>query len=164
MPSLKRKRLQPEIHPDIHIEPSLIRKRLQLGPHTEPTLKNYHVAHRSSRLRYFHCTKRLARYRLAQLAVEGYVKSVKVNLLANNEVKSKLKEEFKSRRGGVASPHLTRNDLEMTVGRLAAQRLVTKALQVRKRNSGLLIESLKHVKSIQLKDVGTQGTLSPTFI
>ena len=125
--------------------------------------KKYHVTHRSSRLRYFrnyHCTKRLARYRLAQptqFAVEGYVKSVKVNLLANVEVKSKLKEEFKSQCEGVASPHLTRKDLEMTVGRLAAQRLVTKALQVRKRNAGLLLESLKHVKSIQLnscKDFG----------
>ena len=125
--------------------------------------KRYHVAHPSSRLRYFrnyHCTKRMARYRLAQptpLAVEGYVKSVKANLLANGEVKSKLKEVLKSRCGGLASPHLTRKDLEMTVGRLAAQRLVTKALQVRKRNAGLLLESLKHVKSIQLnscKDFG----------
>ena len=87
------------------------------------------MAHPSSRLRYFrkyHCTKRMARYRLAQptpLAVEGYVKSVKANLLANGEVKSKLKEVLKSRCGGLASPHLTRKDLEMTVGRLAAQRL-----------------------------------------
>ena len=116
------------------------------------------MAHRSSRLRYFrkyHCTKRMARYRLAQptpLAVEGYVKSVKANLLANGEVKSKLKEVLKSRCGGLASPHLTRKDLEMTVGRLAAQRLLTKALQVRKRNAGLLLDSLKRINSIRLHD------------
>ena len=65
---------------------------------------------------------------------------MKGNLLANGEVKSKLKE---SRRGGVASPHLSRKDLDMTVGRLAAQRLVTKALQVCKRNAGLFLESFR---------------------
>ena len=118
------------------------------------------MAHLSSRLRYFrkyHCTKRMARYRLAQptpLAVEGYVKSVKANLLANGEVKSKLKEVMKSRCGGLASPHLTRKDLEMTVGRLAAQRLLTKALQVRKRNAGLLLDSLKRIRLHDPKDFG----------
>ena len=40
----------------------------------------------------------------------------------------------------------------MTVGRLAAQRLLTKALQVRKRNAGLLLDSLKRIKSIRLHD------------
>ena len=49
------------------------------------------------------------------------------------------------------------SDLEGTVGRLAAQRLVTKALQTRRAKAGSLLASLKYIKSIELKDVKDLG-------
>ena len=63
------------------------------------------------------------------------------NLRVNAEAMSQLEETFKAWYSGVVE-QLSRDDLEMTVCRLAAQRLVSKALQVRKEHVGLLIGSL----------------------
>ena len=51
----------------------------------------------------------------------------------------------------VAPAKLTRKDLSSAVVRLAAKRLVGKSLQLRKKYAGLLLNSIKHVKSIQLE-------------
>ena len=47
---------------------------------------------------------------------------------------------------------LSKPELEKVVGRLAAKTLVYKALQMHRKNAGFLLTSIKHVKSIQLKD------------
>ena len=115
--------------------------------------KAYHKANRSARLKYFRkyycCTKikpvTKAKFRLTQptlLVIDQCVNTVKVNLRANSEAMSQLEEAFKARHGGVAE-QLSREDFEMTVCRLVAQRLVSKALQVRKEHAGLLLGSLK---------------------
>ena len=124
--------------------------------------KSYHKANRSARLKYFRkyhcCTKRKpvtkAKYRLAQptlLVIDQYINTLKASLRANAEAMSQLEEAFKARHCGVAK-QLSRDDLEMTVCRLAAQRLVNKALQVRKEHAGLLLGSLKSIKSIKLNE------------
>ena len=43
--------------------------------------------------------------------------------------------------------------------RLAAKRLVGKSLQLRKKYAGLLLNSIKHTKSIQLRGVGSKFSL-----
>ena len=114
--------------------------------------KSYHKANRSARLKYFRkyhcCTKRKpvtkAKYRLAQptlLVIDQYINTLKASLRANAKAMSQLEETFKARHCGVAE-QLSKDDLEMTVCRLAAQRLVSKALQVRKEHAGLLLSSL----------------------
>ena len=129
--------------------------------------KAYHKANRSARLKYFRkyhcCTKRKpvtkAKYRLAQptvLLIDQYINTLKANLTANAEAMSQLEETFKARHGGVAK-QLSRDDLEMTVCRLAAQRLVSKALQVRKQHAGLLLGGLKSIKSIKRNEESDFG-------
>ena len=122
----------------------------------------YHATYHNARLQYFrkyHCaTKqrkvRKARYSLAQpnqLLIERFFRSVLANLLADREVMFKLKEEFKSLHASVAGS-LRRSELERTVGRLAVKRLVCKALQIRTNFAGVLLTSIKHVRTIPLKD------------
>ena len=69
---------------------------------------------------------------------------------------SQLEETCKARHCGVAE-QLSRDDLEMTVCRLAAQRLVSKALQVRKQHAGFFLCSLKSIKSIKLNEESDFG-------
>ena len=103
--------------------------------------------------------ERLHTYRLTQpdqLAIDKYIRSVLVNMLADREALLKFKEEFMSLYASVVDT-LSRAELEKTVGRLAAKRLVCKALQVLRRNAGFLLASVKHVKSLPLahkKDFG----------
>ena len=129
--------------------------------------KAYHKANRSARLNYFrkyHCCTKIkpvtkAKYRLIQptlLVIDQYVNTVKANLRANSKAMSQLEETFKAWHGGVAE-QLNRDDLEMTVCRLAAQRLVSKALQERKEHAGLLFGSLKSIKSIKLNEESNFG-------
>ena len=76
---------------------------------------------------------------------------------------SQLEETFKTRYGGVAE-QLSRDDFEMTVCRLASQRLVSKALQVRKEHAGLLLGSSSlsnQMKRVTLVKAVTLGLLSP---
>ena len=61
--------------------------------------------------------------------------TVKANLRANAEAMSQLEETFKARYGSVAE-QLSRDELEMTVCRLVAQRPVSKALQAQKQHAG----------------------------
>ena len=69
---------------------------------------------------------------------------------------SQLEEAFKARHGVVAE-QLSRDDLEMTVCKLAAQRLVSKTLQARNQNAGFLFCSLKSIKSIKLNEESDFG-------
>ena len=85
------------------------------------------------------------------MVIDQYVNTVK----ANAEAMSQLEEEFKAQNGGVAE-QLSRHDLEMTVCRLVAQRIVSKALQVRKEHAGLLLGS-KSIKSIKLNEESDFG-------
>ena len=74
--------------------------------------------------------------------------TVRASLRSNAEVMSQLEETFKAWHGAVAD-NFSREKLKMTVSRLAAQRLVSKALQVRKQQAGLLLGSLKSIKSMK---------------
>ena len=57
----------------------------------------------------------------------------------------------------VVPANLTRKDLSSTVVRLAAKKLVGKSLQLRKKYAGLLLNSIKPAKSIQLQSISDFG-------
>ena len=84
--------------------------------------------------------KEKASYQPTLLVIDQYVNTAKANLRANADAMSQLEEAFKAQHGGVAE-QLSRDDLEVTLCRLFAQKLVSKALQVRKEHVGLLLGS-----------------------
>ena len=146
---------------DAHKEERKASARSYYNAHKEgrqASLRIYYDAHRSTRLKYFRkyhcCTQRVnvskARYGLAQpsqLVMEKYCRSVLASIQGDSEMKSKLMEQ----QHFVVPANLTRNDLSSAVVRLAAKRLVGKSLQLRKKYAGLLLNSIKHAKSIQLE-------------
>ena len=67
-----------------------------------------------------------------------------------------MKEEFLKLYAGIAAT-LSKTELEKVVGRLAAKTLAYKALQMRRKNAGFLLTSIKHAKSIQLNDENDFG-------
>ena len=92
---------------------------------------------------------------------------MQATLVADSEIKIKLMNQFKSQNFGVAVT-LSRKDLGSTVVGLAAKRPVGRSLQLRRKYAGFLLNSIKCVKSIQLKsqdDFGkgcdTQTIMSP---
>ena len=123
--------------------------------------KNYFATHRSVRLLYFRkyhcCTKRVkltkATYSLAQPTqhvIEKYFRCAQANLLADGSMKTKLLQQFESQQLGVARKSSTK-DLGSAVVRLAAKKLVARSLQLRRKYAGFLLNTIKLVKSIQLK-------------
>ena len=146
---------------DTHKEERKASARSYYDAHKEgrqASLRIYYDAHRSTRLKYFRkyhcCTQRVnvskARYGLAQpsqLVMEKYYRSVLASIQGDSEMKSKLMEQ----KHFVVPTKLTRKDLSSAVARLAAKRLVGKSLQLRKKYAGLLLNSIKYAKSIQLE-------------
>ena len=79
--------------------------------------------------------------------MEKYCRSALASLQGDSEMKSKLMEQ----QHFVVPTKLTRKNLSSAVVRLAAKKFVGKALQLRKKYAGLLFNSIKHAKSIQLE-------------
>ena len=79
--------------------------------------------------------------------MEKYCRSVLASIQGDSEMKSKLMEQ----QHFVVPTKLTRKDLSSAVVRLAAKRLVGKSLQLCKKYAGLLLNSIKYAKSIQLE-------------
>ena len=146
---------------DAHREERKASARSYYHAHKEgrqASLRIYYDAHRSTRLKYFRkyhcCTQRVnvskARYGLAQpsqLVMEKYCRSVLASIQGDSEMKSKLMEQ----QHFVVPTKLTRKDLSSAVVRLATKRLVGKSLQLCKKYAGLLLNSIKYAKSIQLE-------------
>ena len=87
---------------------------------------------------------------MAQPSTLVIYRCTQASLLADTDVKTKLTKQFKSQHFCVAAK-LSKKCLESTVVRLAAKRLVGRSLQLRRKYAGLLLDSVKHIKSIQLK-------------
>ena len=84
----------------------------------------------------------------SQIVMEKYCRSAALtSLQGDSEMKSKLMEQ----QHFVVPTKLTRKDLSSAVVRLAAKRLVGKSPQLRKKYTGLLLNNIKHAKSIQLE-------------
>ena len=75
---------------------------------------------------------------------EGYIKDLKSSLLSNPEVKSNLIKSFKKQQTVV------KRVTGKAVCSVAAKRLVTKALQVRKEHAGSLLKIVRTVQSMQI--------------
>ena len=94
------------------------------------------------------CAFRRDKYALSEpksVAKDAYIKDLKNSLLSNPEVKSKLIESFKKQLTVV------KKVTGKAVCSVAAKKLVTKALQVRKEHAGSLLKVVKTVQSIQIK-------------
>ena len=120
----------------------------------------YYTKRQSDRLasfRKYHCCYRKkpsslkkARYHLTQpkpVRTEIQVGNIQANLLCNLDAKSQLIKTFK---GFHVGKHISK-ELEKTVCRLAARKLVNNALQTRKSSAGELLATIRNVKSIPFK-------------
>ena len=110
------------------------------------SFKQYHSLHKEDI-----CLLRRARYVLAEpkpAVKEVYLKETQAHLLCDFEARSELIKVFKQVHKSVAErmPRI----LGKTVCRLAARRLVNKALQMRKEHAGCLIRSIRSIKCIQI--------------
>ena len=83
----------------------------------------------------------------SQLVTEKYCRSALASLQGDSGMKSKLMKQ----QHFVVPTKLTRKDLSSAVVRLAAKRFVGKSLQLHKKYAGLLLNSIKHAKCIQLE-------------
>ena len=106
------------------------------------TVKQYYVSHKRDV-----CLARKARYILAPPkpdVKELYVKEMQGQLLGDDEARAELMTAFKKLRGSV-----TKSVCRKVVCRIAAKRLLNKALQIRKEHSASLLKYIRFIKSIQ---------------
>ena len=97
------------------------------------------------------CLTRRDRYILSQPNTgdkERYLKSLQANLLNDFEARSELMKTFRKQHESVAKR--IRRVLGRTACRLAARRLLHKALQVRKDHAGSLLKCITSIKSLQI--------------
>ena len=97
------------------------------------------------------CLEKKPRYVLLQpkpAEKEMYLRELQAHLFHDIEARSKLTKTFKKLHKSVAKriPRV----LGRTVCRLAARRLLNKAMQVRKELAGLLLKSSRSIKSLQI--------------
>ena len=120
----------------------------------------YYAQNHKARLLYFqqyHVKKvRQVRYTLEKpkpIKIESYLRKIQANLLSNSEAKSQLIKAFHVR--GVAQN--VSFDMEKTVCKLAARKLVNMALQKRSDGAGTLLASVRCIVSLTLKERGDFG-------
>ena len=107
------------------------------------TAKQYYVSHKRDV-----CLAQKARYILAPPkpdVKELYVKEMQGQLLGDDEARAELMTTFKKLRGSVTKPVCRK-----VVCRIAAKRLLNKALQIRKEHSASLLKCIRSIKSIQI--------------
>ena len=75
-----------------------------------------------------------------------YVKDIQGQLLNDHKARSELVTAFKNMHGSARNTACTK-----VVCRIAARRLLNKALQMRKEHAGCLLKSIRTIKSIQIK-------------
>ena len=119
------------------------------------SFRKYYGCHRDDRriarrARYF-LSQQKPRYILFQpkpCEKEMYLRELQTHLSHDFEAKSQLTKAFKKLHESVAKrmPRV----LQRTVCRLAARRLLNKALQIRKEHAGLLLKSIRSIKSLQI--------------
>ena len=119
------------------------------------SFRKYYACHRDDiriarRGRYI-LSQQKPRYILSQpkpCEKEMYLKELQTHLSHDFEAKSELTKAFKKLHESVAKrmPRV----LQKTVCRLAARRLLNKVLQIRKEHAGLLLKSIRSIKSLQI--------------
>jgi len=98
-------------------------------------VKQYYVSHKKDV-----CLSRKARYILAPPKPDVYVKEIQGQLSGDGEVRTELMTAFKKLCGSVTKPVCRK-----VVCRIAAKRLLNKALQIQKEHS-----ASRAIKSIQI--------------
>ena len=108
------------------------------------------------------CLTQKARYVLTppKPDVKGlYVKEIQGKLLGDAEARSELITAFKKLRGSVAKPTCRK-----AVCRIAARRLLNKALQMHREYASSLLKSIKCIKSVQINGREDFGKGSHTMV
>ena len=125
-----------------------VAKRLYYTKNPSDRLASFRKYHCCYRKKICHFKK--IRYHLAQpkpILTEVHLRNIHANLLCDVEAKSQLIEVYKRSCGG----RKVSSGLWKTVCRIAARKLVNKALQSRKTSAGDLLATIRSVKSISLK-------------
>ena len=110
------------------------------------SFRKYYVCHKDDI-----CLTRRARYILSQPKPgdkEMCLKKLQAHLSNHFEARSELTKAFKKLHEAAAKR--IHRVLGRTVCRLAARRLLNKALQVRKEHGGFLLKSIRSIKSLQI--------------
>ena len=133
----QRKRRQPH---------TLIQRHDTALKHRKRTLAHVHITHQRKK-RYVPSCRR-DKYALSEpksVIKDAYIKDLESHLLGNTKVKSNLIKSFKKQQTVV------KRVTGKAVCSVAAKRLVTKALQVRKEHAGSLLKIVRTVQSMQIK-------------
>ena len=107
--------------------------------------KRFYAKHREER-----CDSRRGRYALAEpkpAAKEFYVKEMQRHLLNDSGARNELMEAFRRQYKSAAN----RKVMIKAVCRIAAKRLLNKALQLRKEHAGALLKTTRAVNSLNIK-------------
>ena len=102
------------------------------------------------------CAKRRGRYALAEPKSDMkdmYLKEIQANLLGNSEAWVQLMKAFKKQHETLVKR--THRVVGKTACKLAASRLLNKALQTRKEQAGSLLKTTRPIQSLQIR--GSEG-------
>ena len=98
------------------------------------------------------CANRRGRYALAEPkpdVKDMYLKAIQANLLGNSEARVQLIKAFKKQHESLVKQ--THRVVGKTVCRLGANRLLNKALQMRKEQAGSLLKTTRSIQSLQMR-------------
>ena len=109
------------------------------------------------------CAKRRDKYSLCEPKlpkIEMYLQEIQANLLENSKARLALIKALKKQHETQAEQ--ARGVLGKTACRLAAKRLLNKALQVRKEHAGCLLKMARSIQNLQIKGKNDFGESSHT--
>ena len=126
--------------------------KLKIG-HSKKYAKNKQIISAKKRDKYSLCEPKLAK-------IEMYLQEIEANLLENSKARLALIKALKKQHETQAEQ--ARRVLGKTACRLAAKRLLNKALQVRKEHAGCLLKMARSIQNLQIKGKNDFGESSHT--
>ena len=105
------------------------------------------------------CANQRRKYELAEpkpLTKMFYVHKIKKNLMCNTRLLSKLINTFEKEHTS-ASNKISKGNRKTAISNLAAQRVVCKAIQVRKQYVGALLKAVRYINALKIKEMADFG-------
>ena len=105
------------------------------------------------------CANQRRKYELAEpkrLTKMFYVHKIKKNLMCNTRLLSKLIGTFEKEHTS-ASSKISKGNRKTAISNLAAQRVVCKTIQVRKRYVGALLKAVRYINALKIKEMADFG-------
>ena len=85
-----------------------------------------------------------------------YLHKIKKNLMCNTRLLSKLIDTFENEHTS-ASNKIPKGNRKTAISNLAAQRIVCKAIQVRKQYVGALLKAVRYINALKIKEIADFG-------